>query len=105
MLSRFEEWAAKNGQLDKFKYAITQAESDKSLIAFPAAGFAVIMYTYSSVLFLPKPLYTPTASILGSSLHFSPLGSAINFTKIIWNPITFQEDLAISGTIRPKSEK
>lgn len=41
VLSRFEEWASAKGQLDKFKYAINKTESDRSLIAFPAAGFAV----------------------------------------------------------------
>lgn len=63
MLARFEEWAAKNGQLDQFKYAITKAESDRSLIAFPAAGFAVIIDRFSLVLSLHMHLFTPTASI------------------------------------------
>ena len=40
-LSRFEEWARSHSQVDKFTYAISKTEENRSLIAFPAAGFAV----------------------------------------------------------------
>lgn len=41
VLSRFDEWAKTNGKADNFSYAITKEQSNRSLVAFPAAGFAV----------------------------------------------------------------
>lgn len=43
VLGRFEEWARANGQVDKLSYAVTKEQVGKSLIAFPAAGFAVVL--------------------------------------------------------------
>ena len=42
VLDRFDEWAGSNGTKDKFKYAINLTQYQRSLIAFPAAGFAVL---------------------------------------------------------------
>lgn len=44
VLSRFEEWASAKGQMEKFTYAINATEASRSLIAFPAAGFAVLPF-------------------------------------------------------------
>ena len=42
VLSRFEEWARNNGSLKQFQYAISETQQKRSLVAFPAAGFAVL---------------------------------------------------------------
>lgn len=42
VLSRYEEWAGARGQMDKFKYSINLSQEQRSLVAFPAAGLAVL---------------------------------------------------------------
>jgi hypothetical protein len=42
VLARFEEWVASHGGSDKLKYAVSKAQEERSLVAFPAAGFAVL---------------------------------------------------------------
>lgn len=43
VLNRFDEWASTNGVKDKFKYSVNSTQYQRSLIAFPAAGFAVLL--------------------------------------------------------------
>ena len=42
VLSRFEEWVSSRGQMDRFSYSINSGQLQRSLVAFPAAGFAVL---------------------------------------------------------------
>lgn len=42
VLSRFEEWTATHGGSDQFKYAVNLSQQQRSLVAFPAAGLAVL---------------------------------------------------------------
>ena len=105
VLSRFEEWARSKGQLEKFKYSISKSENERSLIAFPAAGFAVASILLSLELSLLWPLCTLTASILASFSRFLPLGWATRCTNNTVKVITFREGSAISGTTPLKSAK
>jgi hypothetical protein len=41
VLGRFEEWARTHGKQSDLSYIINRDQSNKSLIAFPVAGFAV----------------------------------------------------------------
>ena len=42
VLGRFEEWTSGRGQSDRFSYAVNAVQEQRSLVAFPAAGFAVL---------------------------------------------------------------
>ena len=74
VLSRFEEWAKAKGQIDRFTYTINATEANRSLLAFPAAGLAVLPFTCSSESFLRMPLCTLTLNISENFLPSSPLG-------------------------------
>lgn len=67
VLSRFEGHALKQGLLGKFSYSITREQSSRSLVAFPAAGFAVGLSIASSACSLPTPSSTPTRDTSASS--------------------------------------
>ena len=69
VLSRFEGYARTQGLLDKFSYSITREQSSRSLLAFPAAGFAVRLSVASSACSPPTPLCIPTR---GTSANSSP---------------------------------
>ena len=42
VLSRYEEWSANHGGTDHFKYAVNLTQQQRSMIAFPTAGLAVL---------------------------------------------------------------
>jgi hypothetical protein len=44
VITRFEEWARAHGNHDNLSYIINKEQYNKSLIAFPAAGLAVLSY-------------------------------------------------------------
>jgi hypothetical protein len=44
VLERFDEWVTQHGGKDKFKYAVNSAQLQRSMIAFPAAGLAVLSF-------------------------------------------------------------
>jgi hypothetical protein len=44
VLTRFEEWARTHGKQDNLSYVINKDQYNKSLVAFPAAGLAVLSY-------------------------------------------------------------
>ena len=43
VLNRFEEWANPRGILKNFRYSVTKEQVQKSQVAFPLAGLAVLM--------------------------------------------------------------
>ena len=49
VLDRFEEWAGSRDKLGDFKYLVDEGQRNRSLVAFPLAGFAVFPSRVSSV--------------------------------------------------------
>lgn len=105
VLSRFEEWAKKNSQLEKFSYAINKTEGNRSLIAFPAAGFAVLSNRYSLDSSLRLHSFIPTPNISENVLHYLLLGWAIKCMSTTHNHTIIHADSAIFGTILQRFEK
>lgn len=52
-LARFEEWTAVQGKTNKFQYSVSLTQEQRSLVAFPAAGLAVLPIPLSSGPFPP----------------------------------------------------
>ncbi len=98
VLGRFEQWAGAQGQLEKFSYSVTKDQVSKSLIAFPAAGFAVPLFPFSSAHLLPSLSCTPTPSTSASSSPSSPRGWATGCTCSTSWLTTTHAGLATSGT-------
>ena len=99
ILSRFEGHARTQGILDKFSYSITREQSSRSLVAFPAAGFAVCLSIVSSECLLRTHLCIPTRV---TSANFSPcwpLGLATKCMKSTKKPIITRAALATFGII------
>ena len=98
VLSRFEEWAHNKGGLKHFEYAINAAEQKRSLVAFPAAGFAVLCDRRSSEPFLRWPSCTLTRNTSVSASRCSRPGWATRSTSSTSSPTTSHVVSAISGT-------
>jgi hypothetical protein len=105
VLGRFEEWARGQGQLDRFNYTVNKEQSTRSLIAFPAAGFAVLFLLDSLARLPHSPSCIPTQDTLESSSRCSQLGWDTRFTSNTMNRITTHAELAISGTIPTISDE
>lgn len=103
VLSRFDEWAKTNGKADKFSYAITKEQSNRSLVAFPAAGFAVTDDWHSSECWPHSCSSIRTRSTLAKSSQFSQLIWGTKHTNTTKSPIIIRGDLATFGTIPSKS--
>ena len=105
VLNRFEDWAGNHGTKDKFKYAINSTQYQRSLIAFPVAGLAVLRIRYSLVSFPPFCSSTLTHNILENSSHSLLPSLDIKPIYTTHSRTTCQEDLAIFGSTPKTSEE